>query len=359
MIKTSRLLGTASAAALAILVASPAWASGTASGTTITNTVTVNYQVGGVSQTATGASNSFKVDRKVNVTVAESGGTATQVSPGATAQVTKFTVTNNSNATLDFALTAEQQSGGAGAFSGTDSYDATNVKIYVDTNGNGSYDAGTDQEVTYLDELAADASKTVFVVSDIPLGLSTGAVATVSLKATGREGGTASSMGAALSETNTGSLNEVDPNFVDTVFADAAGTVDALGDGAHSAKDDYTVLAAALTVVKTSKIISDPVNGTSNPKAIPGATIEYCISVANAAGSATASSVAISDPLPATVTYDSGYGIYVDSTVTSGTCNSDGTPGGSYDGGTTTVSGTLSSIAATETKALRFRATIN
>ena len=41
MIKTSRLLGTASAAALAILVASPAAASGTASGTTITNTVTV------------------------------------------------------------------------------------------------------------------------------------------------------------------------------------------------------------------------------------------------------------------------------------------------------------------------------
>lgn len=94
--------------------ASPALASGTASGTTINNTVSVNYKVGGVDQTATGASDSFKVDRKVNLTVAEVGTTTTEVSPGQTAAVTTFTVTNNSNATLDFALAAAQQTGGAG-----------------------------------------------------------------------------------------------------------------------------------------------------------------------------------------------------------------------------------------------------
>lgn len=359
MIKSGRLLGTVGAAALAVLVASPALANGTASGTTITNTVTVNYQVGGVSQTATGASNSFKVDRKVSVTVADANGATTQVSPGQTAAVTTFTVTNNSNATLDFALTAAQQTGGAGAHSGTDSFDATGIKIYVDTNGNGTYDAGTDLEVTYLDELGADQTKTVFVVGNIPLGLTTGAVAAVTLTATGKEGGTSGSQGAALSQTNTSALNEVDPNFVDTVFADSAGATDAARDAAHSAKDDYTILAAALTVLKTSKVISDPMNGTSNPKAIPGAVIEYCISVANAAGSATASSVAISDPLPGTVTYDSGYGIFVDGSVTSGVCNADGAAGGSYDSTATTVIGTLSSIAASQTKTLRFHAIIN
>ena len=359
MNKYSRLLGTVGAAALAVLVANPALADGTPAGTTITNTVTVNYQVGGVSQTATGASNSFAVDRKVSMTVAEVGSSATQVSPGATKQVTTFTVTNNSNATLDFALTAGQLSGGAGAHGGTDSFDVTNVKIYIDTNNDGDYDDGVDQEVTYIDELGPDLNRTIFVVTDVPLSLTTGSVATVSLTATGREGGGAGSQGAALSETNTGSANEVDAMFVDTVFADAAGSDDSLGDGAHSARDDYSVLAAALTVVKRSKVISDPVNGTTNPKAIPGATIEYCISVANAAGSATASSVAISDPLPATVTYDSTYGIFVDGSVTSGECNANGSAGGSYDVGTSTVTGTLSSIAATETKTLRFRATID
>jgi uncharacterized repeat protein (TIGR01451 family) len=36
---------------------------------------------------------------------------------------------------------------------------------------------------------------------------------------------------------------------------------------------------------------------------MPGATIEYCITVANAAGAATATNVAILDDPPATVTY--------------------------------------------------------
>lgn len=352
MTRINRLLGTAGAAALVVTSASPAFAAGTAAGSTITNTVTVNYQVGSVAQTATGASNTFTVDRKVNLTVAEVGSTTTQVSPGQTAAVTTFSVTNTSNATLDFALVAAQQAGGAGAHSNTDNFDATNVNIYVDTNGNGVYDAGTDTLVTYLDELAADASKTVFVVADIPLGQVTNDVAAVTLTATGREGGTAGTQGIALTQTN-----GANTAGMDTVFADGAGATDAVRNADFSAKDDYTVLAAALTISKLSTVISDPFNGTTNPKAIPGATIEYCIVVSNAAGSATANNVAISDPLPTTVTYSSGYGTFLNGTVTSGVCNADGTAGGAFASGT--VSGTLSSVAAGETKTLRFRAVIN
>ena len=352
MNRINRLLGTVGAAALVVTSASPAFAGGTAAGSTITNTVTVNYQVGTVAQTATGASNTFTVDRKVNLTVAEVGTTTTQVSPGQSAAVTTFTVTNTSNATLDFALVAAQQTGGAGAHSNTDNFDVTNVKIYVDSNGNGSYDAGTDTLVTFLDELAADASKTVFVVADIPLGHVTNDVAAVTLTATGREGGTAASQGAALTETTTANTAGMD-----TVFADGAGAGDAARNADFAAKDDYTVLAAALSISKLSTVISDPLNGSTNPKAIPGATIEYCIVVSNAAGSATATNVAISDPLPTTVTYSSGYGAFINGTVTSSVCNTDGTAGGSFASGT--VSGTLSSVAAGETKTLRFRAVIN
>jgi hypothetical protein len=196
MNKSGKWLAAVGASSLAMLAANPAFAAGTAAGTTVTNTVTVNYQVNTIAQTAATASNSFVVDRKVNVTVAEVGTTTTQVSPGQTAAVTAFTVTNLSNATLDFALTAAQQSGGTAAHSGTDTFDVTNVKIYVDTNANGTYDAGTDTLVTYLDELAADAAKTVFVIADIPLSLTTGAVAGVTLTATGKEGGTVGSVSA-------------------------------------------------------------------------------------------------------------------------------------------------------------------
>nr|WP_166945334.1 proprotein convertase P-domain-containing protein [Sphingopyxis panaciterrae] len=60
-----------------------------------------------------------------------------------------------------------------------------------------------------------------------------------------------------------------------------------------------------LAIAKTSSIVSDPVNGTTNPKAIPGATLRYCLLVANN-GSSTATGVVAADPLPPTVTYVPG-----------------------------------------------------
>ena len=58
---------------------------------------------------------------------------------------------------------------------------------------------------------------------------------------------------------------------------------------------------ATLLLDKTSIVISDPVNGTTNPKYIPGATARYCILVTNA-GSATTTTVALTDSLPADTT---------------------------------------------------------
>lgn len=352
MRRTSRLLGAASFCTLAALCAQPVFAAGTVAGSTITNTATVTFQVGSITQNATTASDTLTVDRRVNLTVAEVGTTTTSVTPGQTSAVTAFTVTNTSNATLDFALTAVQQVGGTAAHGGTDTFDATNVRIYVDTNTNGVFDATNDTLVTYLDEVAADASRTVFVVSDIPLGLANAAVAGVTLTATGREGGAAASQGAALTQTagaNTAGM--------DTVFGDGAGATDASRDAAFSARDDYTVFTATLSVLKSSSIISDPLNGTTNPKMIPGATIQYCIAVSNAAGGADAASIAVTDPLPSQVTYDSTFGIRLNGTVASGTCQIDGTAGGSFS--SNTVNGTIASLPAGTTRTVLFRAVIN
>lgn len=352
MKRSTRGLGAAGLCTLAVLAAQPALAAGTTAGSTIQNTATVSYQVGGVTQNSTTASDTLTVDRKINLTVAEVGTVTTSVTPGQTSAVTTFTVTNTSNALLDFALTAVQPAGGTAAHGGTDSFDTTNVRIFVDTNSNGIYDAGTDTQVTYLDELAADASKTVFVVSDVPLGLANGAVAGVTLTATAREGGSAASQGAAVTQTV-----GVNTSGMDTVFADGVGATDGNRDAAFSARDDYTVFTATLSVLKSSTIISDPVNGTTNPKMIPGATIQYCIAVTNAAGGADAANVAVSDPLPGQITYDAGYGIKLNGTVVSGTCQTDGTAGGSF--ASNTVSGTIAALPAGSTKTLLFRATIN
>ena len=62
---------------------------------------------------------------------------------------------------------------------------------------------------------------------------------------------------------------------------------------------------AVLLIDKTSALLSDPVNGTANPKAVPGAIIEYRISVSNIGPAAVdANSIVITDALPDGVTFD-------------------------------------------------------
>jgi len=362
MTRTSRLLACSAALAIA-LGATPAWADGTRAGTTITNNVTVNYQVGGVAQTAITATNTFTVDRKVNLVVAEVGGTATIVTPGQVLAVTTFTVTNTSNDTIDVILQGTQQTGGASAFGSlADTFDAGNVRLFVDSNGNGTYDDGTDLQVTYLDELSASPTgdtntRTVFVVVDVPVtgaanqNLVTDDVATVILTGTAAQGGAAGSQGTAFVET-TGANTA----GVDTVFADTAADGNTARDGQSFARDDYRVTAAALTAAKTSTIVSDPQNGTTNPKAVPGAVIEYCIAITNAAGSATATSVVVTDPVPAELAFLAS-SIRVNGTVDgSGICQGDGGTGGTFAG--TIVTATLDPIAAGETRTVRFQATV-
>ncbi len=65
---------------------------------------------------------------------------------------------------------------------------------------------------------------------------------------------------------------------------------------------------ATLTAVKSNALASDPVNGTTNPKMIPGALVNYSITIANSGTLAVDSSaIFIDDALPAMVTYNSGF----------------------------------------------------
>ena len=354
---TSKLtyMGAIGLSALSSVAAVPAFAAGTTAGTTITNTATVDYQVGGVAQGQQSASNNFTVDRKINLLVEEVADLTTPVVPGQANAVTTFQLTNMSNESLDFALVAAQIAGGTASHGGTDSFNANNVRIYRDNSSSGtigSWDAGDTLITGYVDELVVDTAIRLFVVADIPAGLANNAVAGVTLRATAREGGLIGTQGGAITET-TGANTA----GKDTVFADITAGVagDAARDGSHSDNDDYTVQTATLAVTKTSRIISDPVNATSNPKLIPGAVIEYCIAVTNS-GSAAATSVAINDPVPGQLTFNAG-SILLGGTVTGGTCDFNGAAGGSY--AAPNVSGTIASIAAGTASTLVFRATVN
>jgi hypothetical protein len=285
----SKLLGAAGTAALLSLVANPAQAAGTAAGTTITNTAQVNFQVGGVAQTAQTASNAIVVDAKIVLTDVATGAT-TSVSPGQTGAVTTFQVTNSSNQNIDVGLSAVAQATGATtAHGGTDSVTATTFTYWVNTNGSStcSYSSANATQVTYLDEVTPGSTQCLYVLATIPSTGTNGQIAGINLTVTAESGATPGTQGAVL--TQSGSGVAWTPGTVQTVFADAAGNGgDSTFDGKYTALADYTIAAPVLSVNKNSVVISDPVEGTTNPKAIPGATLQYCIVVANSS-SATAS----------------------------------------------------------------------
>lgn len=349
-----------SGTALTLLAPGVAQAAGTVAGTTVTNTATVGYSVGGTAQTPVSSNiSNFVVDRKVNLTVAQVGGAATSVVFGQANAVTTFTVTNNTNSTQDFRLFAtEQLSLVATIFGHSDNYGVSNVRIFVDSNGNGSYDAGVDT-ATFIDELAPDANATVFIVADVPATGPSNAVAGVALTAVAATGGTAGSLGADL----TASLLGDSASTVDNVFADAAGAIDILRDGRFSALSEYVVGGANITAVKTATTISDPLNGIVFPKAIPGAVVEYCIQVQNA-GPGTATSIVVTDAIPANSTYLPG-SLVVGGSVALGACLADGTSAtdandsdtGHFDG--TKIHSTIATVAPLATLTTRFRVTVN
>ena len=376
-------------AALALLVLSgatvlpQAFAAGTAASTSIQNRATISFSVGGNAQTPiessptgnstpgtnNGASTVFVVDNKVDLTVTEVGGAAAIVNPGQVNVVNTFLVTNTGNAAQADPLTPTNVAAGATLFGNADNTDVSNLRVFVDANNNGTYESGTDT-ATSITTLAADAGVRVFIVADVPVTATNLQYANVRLSAAAAVNNTP----ATLLAESAGADNAA---TVEIVFADGAGAGgDAVRNGRFAADDQYAVQSAALTVAKTSTVISDPLNGATNPKAIPGATVEYGVAVTNT-GSVAATGVVVADPIPANTAF-------VANAYSAGTRDVRLTNGGGADtfcvaeaGGTDTNAdgcvrtaggvlqvgapalGTLAVSGPTSSMTVRFRVTIN
>jgi uncharacterized repeat protein (TIGR01451 family) len=284
-----------------------AWAVGTDAGTDITNRATVTYSVAGAPQTliessptgnvtpglGSGANTTFEVDNKILHVVAELGGAATITSPGATNVIVRFTVTNQGNSSQGYQLLASNLTSGS-VFGQADSTEVTIVRVFHDANANNVFDAGDTEN--FINTLGEDLAATVVVVASVPVTTSNGQYANVQLAATATAPGT----NAATPILETGGLDN--PAAVDVVWADGGAVA---RNGIHEADNQYAIQSAALSVTKTAEVVSDPINLTSDPKAIPGATIEYTIAVNNS-GTQDATTVTLSDPIPANTTYVAG-----------------------------------------------------
>jgi uncharacterized repeat protein (TIGR01451 family) len=290
-----RLLGVLVTAMFSTGALTIAMAVGTASGISISNSATVDYKVATVDQ-ATITSNTyvFKVDNKVDLTVSTIDVAAVSVTPGTNISFMTFLVTNTGNTVQDFDLSAVALAGGAAKFGGTDNIDANATAIYVEEGSTPSFQSGEDTLISYIDELSADANKSVYVLGNFGTGFSDGDIASYYLVAEAHKGSTPAALGAVETES---AGDDADPLVVDIVLADGAGDNDGLRDAKHSSQDDYEIAMASLTVIKTSTVTWDPFNLAVTPKRIPGSIIEYTITISNAGGASTATNIAFSDSL--------------------------------------------------------------
>ncbi|HTU64911.1 MAG TPA: hypothetical protein VMF52_03085 [Steroidobacteraceae bacterium] len=358
--------GLACVALGAIAVSQTALAAGTVSTTTISNTATVNYTVGSVAQSPiTSAAATFVVDNKVNLTLTRVGPTQTTVASGQTGATVAFRLENIGNTAQGYNFTVVDLTTG-------DTRDMNNESVHVSTAActlasttAPTYNATTDT-LPYVNTLAPDSCRWVFIVADMPGVAVNGDTANLTLTATTA---IANTTGAPSVQPQTGAGVADDKDTVQVVFADTG------NNGLEAAQGGYIVSTATLAVVKTSTVISDPFNNTTFPKAIPGATMEYAITLSNTGG-ANASVTAITDTLPTNVTFvtnsynagasnvsvqvGSGAATFCNAESGSDT-NADGcfrTAGGVLTVGAPAVS-TVATGGATTQVAVRFRVTIN
>ncbi len=126
---------------------------------------------------------------------------------------------------------------------------------------------------------------------------------------------------------------------------------------------DLFITSTSMAVAKTSTVISDGISVT-NPKAIPGAVISYCVLVTNNGG-ATQTAVRPTDTLPSTETYVPGSMLSGTSCAGATTAEDDDAAGtdesdpfGMSVSGST-ITGATASLAAGASFAMVFRVTIN
>ena len=363
-------------AATALLLGQQALAVGTDPGTAVDNQATVNYDVNAIAQTAINSNNvQFLVDRRVNFTVSQTGVGLTQVTPGENGVWIEFSVFNLSNGDLDFNLGSFQLSSADGDVKGagtTDTdVDMNNVTISVSAApdgqpGGGAQGDGPDPVLggpTVIDNLPEDDSIRVRIFADTPAAFGNGDIANIRLDVTAADPAT----GVNLVETP----GADDPTLVENVFANASGA-DGGGNATESEADGFEAVTADLVVTKTYAVIFDPFG---SGKAVPGAVIEYTITLDNTAGAAAATDISISDLVDADVTfvdppaaYDQGNGENISFDGGASYCVADAADangdGCTFDGTTLTLDGrdqavlTAIDVAAGATVTVQFQVTV-
>lgn len=383
LVTTVRLTGALLAGVVLSLFTATASAAavGTPSGTPVTNLATVNYSVNAVAQTPVGSSptgntsgagtpTSFLVDTKLALLVQTIDAADVAVTPGQTGAILVYKVTNNGNSTVGVNFTTIQEPNTtANPFAGgADDFDPTAIQAFVSKNNTAVY-ASANDTATSISQLASGASNFVFIVSNIPASQVDADVAVEALEAFEAATGAAgygNPAGATIASDQ--SASAWTPGTVQTIFAETAGSDTAANSGKSTSRDAYLVKSAKLTITKTSSVISDP-TGDAIKHSIPGAVMQYTITVANS-GTTAATGITLADSIQAMVTagslaYKAASITLADPNVSGGAaqaCADAGSTFGSdtcsFTAGTNTVNAVINTLTNGQTATVTFQVTI-
>lgn len=301
----------------------------TRAGSLISNTATASFDTGGGSVTTINSNTSnLRVDELLDVVVTINTATV-PTTPGALNQLLTFEVTNTGNGQEAFRLSTIANAGG-------DQYDPIVTQVFLDSNGNGVFDDGTDQ--LYVQgandpSLAPDGKIAVFVFATTPNTTIDNDRGFVSL--------------VAAATTGTGPAGTVYAGRGDDTGNGAGDAVVGSTEADGTAQGTYIVSAATVALVK-SAVVTNQFGGDD---AVPGATITYTI-VATATGSGSVADLTINDNVPTDTTYQPG-SITLQTATLTDAVDSDA---GSFDG--TRVSVVIGTLPGGQSRTVTFKSTI-
>jgi uncharacterized cupredoxin-like copper-binding protein len=244
----------------AVAMTNTAMASGTTAGTKISNTPTLTYSMGGANKSLKAPVSSYVVDKVINFTLTRSEATEHKVVAGRT-KIVEFKLTNIGNSKENFKLSK---------WHNVHNVKFLSKKFYVDVNGNGVLDKAEKVDNAFVKNLSMDKSRKIWM----ELKIDPKAV----IGKRSDSGILAQAVNRSLKPYVASAKNTM--NKEDIVFADGRvyAPVDKARDGKMSMWYGFTIIQdvnnVKLNIVKEyERVVKDPVNGTRNPKAIPGAQV--------------------------------------------------------------------------------------
>jgi len=299
---------------------------GTLAGTDITNAVTLDFEVSGAAQVQLSDDTTFRVDNKIDMSLANNTPAANTTAPGATETYT-FRLVNEGNKEQRFKLALENSTAATSQniLIQTVTYAITAQNAGVSTLAGDEITVPVDGDVTYTAQFTFPTQTTA------PANIADGETYNILATATAIEpDGSAITPDVATDKNDVANLATTDLN----VFAEAATTDSAVYDGVISVLASTNIATASLedgdgnggpgiTVkVINDPICNDPATNYSNyagyvvgdvfacsatdapagytPKAIPGALVEYTITTENTSTTTDADHLVYAHTLPAT-----------------------------------------------------------